>query len=72
MRRLNTADSALYLRNEHGISRTPATLRKLRCLGGGPQFRKAGRSVLYDRESLDTWAEALVGEPVASTAEVAT
>ncbi|OWV64444.1 hypothetical protein CDZ97_11265 [Mameliella alba] len=69
MVRMNTSDASAYLAREHGICRTPATLRKIRSTGGGPQFRKAGRSVIYDRSALDAWASGLLGEPVSSTAE---
>jgi predicted DNA-binding transcriptional regulator AlpA len=35
-----------------------STLNKLRCLGGGPRFAKAGpRIVIYDRADLDAWLE---------------
>jgi Helix-turn-helix domain len=33
-------------------------LNKLRCSGGGPAFRKAGRAVLYDPADLEDWLAA--------------
>lgn len=49
---LRTNEAAQYL----GLAR--ATLAKLRCLGGGPTFRKAGaRIVLYRAADLDAWVE---------------
>jgi excisionase family DNA binding protein len=34
-----------------------STLAKLRVSGGGPAFRKFGRSVRYSREDLQRWAD---------------
>jgi hypothetical protein len=34
--------ASAYLREPHAIRRTAATLAKLRCVGGGPPFRKVG------------------------------
>jgi hypothetical protein len=36
----------------------PATLAKLRCLGGGPAFLKLGRKVSYNRSDLIEWRDA--------------
>jgi excisionase family DNA binding protein len=33
------------------------TLERLRSVGGGPKFAKAGRRVLYRKEWLDEWIE---------------
>jgi hypothetical protein len=63
-------EASAYLERVHGIRRTPGTLMVLRCRGGGPVFRKAGRAVIYDVAALDTWAEAIKSEPVASTSEL--
>ncbi|HET7020533.1 MAG TPA: helix-turn-helix domain-containing protein [Xanthobacteraceae bacterium] len=35
-----------------------ATLAKMRCMGGGPPFVKAGRRVLYRRSDLVEWLNA--------------
>jgi hypothetical protein len=35
-----------------------ATLAKMRCMGGGPIFVKAGRKVLYRRGDLTAWLNA--------------
>lgn len=53
-----------HLLDRWGISRKPVTLAKLATIGGGPRFRKAGRTPLYDRRDLDAWAAALLGEPL--------
>ncbi len=41
-------------------------LRKLRHVGGGPIFVKAGRRVVYDQADLDAWLDGL---KVKSTSE---
>ena len=69
MKRMTDRQASNYLQNEYGIKRTELTLRKYRTVGGGPKFRKAGRSVLYDVEALDEWAMDLLSEPIACTAE---
>ena len=35
-----------------------ATLAKMRCMGGGPVFIKAGRRVLYRRRDILDWLDA--------------
>jgi hypothetical protein len=69
--RLTRANASVYLRERHGISRTPGTLAKLAVTGGGPKFRKIGvRHVLYDIADLDAWAVSALSDPVASTSEL--
>ena len=41
------------------LSRSVATLRMR-----GPEPKRAGRSVLYDRADLDRWADRLGGQPL--------
>lgn len=67
---MSTRDAAAYL-NERGIPYAPATLEKLRCVGGGPRFRKYGPRVRYDRADLDAWADSKISDPVSSTSELA-
>ncbi|MCK9542489.1 MAG: DNA-binding protein [Novosphingobium sp.] len=66
--RLNPPEAAEYLTEVHGTPIAHATLNKLRSVGGGPEFQKFGRAVLYPRTALDEWALARLGEPRASTA----
>jgi len=40
-----------------------------RVRGGGPDFFKAGPSILYRKSSVDAWALAYLGDPVANTSE---
>ncbi len=67
--REKAASAYLMARYGHGAAKT---LGKLRCIGGGPEFHKAGRVVLYTREALDAWATAKVSRPLRSTSELAT
>lgn len=55
-----------YLANM-GLSASEKSLAKWRCMGGGPEFRKAGRHVLYEREALERWVEKRVGPSKTST-----
>jgi hypothetical protein len=53
---IDTRSASQYLKNMHGVIRAPATLAKLRSVGGGPEFRYVGRSVGYEPAALDAWA----------------
>jgi hypothetical protein len=68
-RNLNPTQVSAYLAEKYGIKRSPKTLAKERCLGGGPPFYKANRAVLYPESGLDTWAVNLLGPLVRSTSE---
>jgi hypothetical protein len=39
------------------IGLAPSTLAKLRCWGGGPEYLKLGRKIVYERGPLDAWRE---------------
>jgi hypothetical protein len=69
--RYNPEEVPHYMREVHGLTIAKATLNKLRCIGGGPAFRKFGRSVMYDRTSLDAWAEQKLSPERASTSAAA-
>ncbi len=45
-----------------------ATLAKLRCVGGGPEYLKLGRKVIYRRSDLTSWLNA---RRVANTTQAA-
>jgi hypothetical protein len=49
---LNTRQAGAYI----GLS--GRTLEKMRCNGGGPEFRKHGRYVRYHIDALDAWSAA--------------
>jgi hypothetical protein len=70
IRPLNRAEASNYLHEKHGIRRSPATLAKAACIGGGPAFRKAGRIPLYDPPDLDEWAGEITSALVRSTSEL--
>jgi hypothetical protein len=65
---LDTAAAAKWL-TAHGVHRTPATLRKLRCIGGGPQFRRLNCRPYYTECDLVAWIEKRLTAPVGSTSE---
>jgi hypothetical protein len=57
-----------YLLAKYGFG-AEKTLAKVAVVGGGPEYRKAGRIPLYTIEALDNWALAKIGAPVHSTSE---
>jgi hypothetical protein len=71
LRPLDRREASEYLFDKHGIRRSPSTLAKLACVGGGPVFRKANRAVIYDPPALDTYAAEITSGPMRSTSEVA-
>jgi hypothetical protein len=46
LRPLDRREASEYLFDKHGIRRSPGTLAKLACVGGGPAFRKVNRAVI--------------------------
>ncbi|MGO9392170.1 hypothetical protein, partial [Rhodoblastus sp.] len=64
---LRRTDASRYLTEKWGISRSPRTLAKLACVGGGPEMTYLGRTPMYSPDSLDTWVRSLLGAPVAHT-----
>ncbi|MBB3747450.1 putative DNA-binding transcriptional regulator AlpA [Rhizobium sp. BK591] len=48
-RMLRTEDAATY------TAVSASTLNKLRLTGGGPEYIKLGKSVVYDPADLDAW-----------------
>lgn len=68
---LARADAALYVRNTYAFPCSRQWLAKLAVVGGGPVYRKAGRTPLYAPGDLDEWASARIGSPQRSTSEVA-
>ncbi len=57
------------LSREFGITRAPVTLAKLRCNGGGPEFLKIGRAVLYPEGALREWAYSMLSGPMRNTTD---
>ena len=69
-RRMRTAEASTYLDETWGVRRTPDTLKKLRCVGGGPRFEVDGRFPLYTKPFLDEYAREQLSPPVRSNAEL--
>ena len=61
--------AAEYVRTQWGIPCSPKTLAKLAVTGGGPVFRKAGRTPLYPQDGLDAWASGKLGPRIRSSSE---
>jgi hypothetical protein len=68
-RRLRRREASGYLKTVWGIERSPATLAKLFCLGGGPVACKDGRIPLYDPVDLDEWAQSRFGPKLRSSSD---
>jgi len=62
--------AAEYIESAWGIPCKPKTLAKLAVVGGGPVFRKAGRTPLYPEDALDDWAKNKLGPRVRSTSDL--
>lgn len=65
---LPTPDASEFL-TQQGYKTAPRTLSKLRCIGGGPKFRRFGRRVLYRASDLTAWAESRTSGPLKNTSE---
>src|SRR5271163_2099985 len=48
-------DAARHVREKWGLPCSPKWLAKLAVVGGGPIYRKAGRTPLYAAGDLDVW-----------------
>lgn len=59
----DTAAAARWLATR-GVRRSPQTLRKLRCVGGGPRFRRLNRQPYYREPDLAAWIEERLSAPV--------
>ena len=66
-RYLTRAAAAQYVRATYGFPCSRQWLAKLAVVGGGPVYRKAGRTPLYAPADLDAWATARIGAPQRST-----
>lgn len=66
---LRRKDASAFLREMYGIELEPSTLAKYAVKGGGPEFHKVNRTVLYPVPSLKAWATAKLGKPRTTTSE---
>jgi hypothetical protein len=67
-KRLDTREASEFL-TASGYTTAPATLNKLRCVGGGPAFEKFGRRPLYSETSLLEWVQGRTTRPLRSTSD---
>jgi hypothetical protein len=66
--RRDTRQAAVFL-TDRGFRIAPATLNKLRCVGGGPEFEMFGRRPLYREKALLEWVQARTKGPRRSTSD---
>jgi hypothetical protein len=72
IRYLPPPEASAYLRDRRGISRTVATLAKIRCIrNDGPEFVRDGHRILYPVSGLNEYAERVLSALRRSTREVA-
>jgi hypothetical protein len=64
-------DAARHVREKWGLPCSPKWLAKLAVVGGGPVYRKAGRTPLYATDDLDVWANGRIGARRSSTSVLA-
>jgi hypothetical protein len=67
---LDTATAAQWL-TAHGVRRTPATMRKLRCIGGGPRYQLLNQRPYYTATDLAAWIASRLSTPRGSSSEPA-
>jgi hypothetical protein len=65
---LRRRDAAEYLLEKYGFG-AERTLAKGAVTGDTPEYRKAGRRVLYTRDALDRWALSKISAPHASSSD---
>jgi hypothetical protein len=58
---LHRLHAARHVRETWGLPCSPKWLAKLAVIGGGPIYRKAGRTPLYTPDDLDVWANDRIG-----------
>ncbi len=66
---LRRSDAAQYIQTTFGFPCSRQWLAKLAVTGGGPVYRKAGRTPIYAPADLDAWASARIGKPQRSTSD---
>ena len=64
---LRRDQAARHIRDLWGLPCSPRWLAKLAVVGGGPIYRKAGRTPIYAPADLDAWAQARIGAPQRSS-----
>ena len=69
---LRRNQAAAYVQSKYGFPCSRQWLAKLAVTGGGPLYRKAGRTPIYHPPDLDAWAMARIGAPQRSTSDFRT
>jgi hypothetical protein len=67
---LSRVEASQYLSGNWHIPTSVALLAKLAVTGGGPEYRKAGRTPLYPQDALDSYARSKLSRRIRSTAEL--
>jgi hypothetical protein len=67
-RLFDTAAAARWM-TDHGIRRSPITIKKLRSIGGGPSFRILNGRAYYTESDLISWVDDRLSAPRRSTSE---
>ena len=70
-RDMTRIEAARYI-TDHWFPCSPKTLAKLAVVGGGPEFRKAGRCPCIRIAACDRYSRSKIGPVLRSTAELAT
>ena len=65
---LDTEAAAGWL-TARGVRRAPSTLRKLRCIGGGPRYRVLNGKPYYIEPDLIAWIEERLSAPLRNSSE---
>ncbi len=65
---LNSREAASYVQGQ-GLPCTANTLKKLRSVGGGPEFLSWNTRIVYVCEALDDWIETRLSAPRRNTAD---
>lgn len=69
--KMRPRDGSTYSKLKYGFG-TERSFAKWRCVGGGPDFCRAGPSIiLYEKSAIDRWAQGKISKPVSSTSEAA-
>ena len=67
---LNGAELSEYFAAAFGMKIAPATLAKMRSIGGGPPFHKCSATPLYPVHAANEWALARLGKLKSSTSDM--
>lgn len=67
---LSREEAAAYVRAK-GLPCAKLTLQKMATVGGGPEYRKFGKRVVYTGADLDAWIDARLSGPIRSSSQAA-